>query len=63
MVGNLEHDGCEMTNLLITNASFPTPIAELPSYYTNADIVDTANRLNGLLRRYEAEMLSTPERA
>lgn len=58
---DLEHDGCEMTNLLVTNASFPTPIAQLPSYYTDAGIVDTANRLNRLLQRYEAEMLSTPE--
>lgn len=56
---DLEHDGCEMTNLLVTDAGFPTPIAGLPAYYTDAGIVETANRLYRLLRRYEKEMLST----
>ena len=60
---DLEHDGCELTNLLVTDGAFPTPIATLPPYYSQDGIVDTANRLNRLLQRYEKEMLSTPESA
>ncbi|WP_223621746.1 sulfatase-like hydrolase/transferase [Lysobacter sp. ESA13C] len=58
---DLEHDGCELTNLLVTDARFPTPIPALPSPYTDAQIVDTAERLYRLMQRYEKEMLSTPE--
>ena len=58
---DLEHDGCELTNLLITDASFPTPIPALPAQYTDAQIVDTAERLYRLMQRYEKEMLSAPE--
>lgn len=57
---DLEHDGCEMTNLLVTDAAFPTPIAALPPQYTDAGIRATAQHLHTLLRRYEAEKLSWP---
>lgn len=60
---DLRHDGCEMTNLLVTDGRFPTPIGALPEYYTDAGIVETANRLNALLQRYEREMLSVPDAA
>ncbi|MFD1299443.1 sulfatase-like hydrolase/transferase [Lysobacter gummosus] len=58
---DLEHDGCEMTNLLVTDGHFPTPIAALPAPYTAVQIVETANRLLRLLQRYEKEMLSATE--
>lgn len=58
---DLKRDGCEMTNLLVTDGQFPTPIAELPSAYTDAGIVVTAQRLGRLLQRYEREMLSEPQ--
>lgn len=56
---DLEHDGCENTNLLVTDGRFPTPIAELHQRYTATRIEETAHRLEKLLRRYEREMLSS----
>lgn len=58
---DLERDGCEATNLLVTNGAFPTPISDLPHGYTDREIRETAQRLKHLLERYEAEWLSTPE--
>lgn len=58
---DLDRDGCEATNLLVTNGAFPTPIADLPAGYTAAGIREKADRLNQLLQRYEQEYLSTPE--
>ncbi len=55
---DLEHDGCETTNLLVTGGPFPTPIADLPAPYTEAAIIETAERLHRLLQRYEQQMLS-----
>lgn len=58
---DLDRDGCELTNLLVADGAFPTPITDLPHGYTDAGIRETANRLDALLQRYENEMLSTPE--
>lgn len=57
---DLAGDGCEATNLLVTDAAFPTPIADPPAPHTPAGIRATAERLHRLLQRYEAEMLSWP---
>jgi arylsulfatase A-like enzyme len=57
---NLANDGCEVTNLIVTDGAFPTPIANLPAPYTDAEIRATAQRLLQLLQRYEAEKLSWP---
>jgi arylsulfatase A-like enzyme len=57
---DLDGDGCEAVNLLVTDAPFPTPIAHPPAPHTDAEIRRTAERLHKLLDRYEAEKLSWP---
>ena len=56
---NLTTDACEFTNLLVTNAPFPTPIDDLPAPYNKASIIATAERLRTLLQKLEATHLST----
>ena len=55
---NLTNDACEFTNLLVTNAPFPTPINNLPVPYDKAGIIATAERLRKLLQKLEATHLS-----
>lgn len=57
---NLDTDGNELTNLLVTAAAFPTPIADLPRGYSAAEIRAKAEELGRLLRKLEAEKLSWP---
>lgn len=57
---NLSTDACEFTNLLVTDAVFPTPINDLPKPYTRAGIVETAERLRDLLQRLEVAHLASP---
>ncbi|UXI68819.1 sulfatase-like hydrolase/transferase [Tahibacter amnicola] len=60
---DLDRDGCEQTNLLLTRGAFPTPIPDLPAGYTNEQIRAVAGNLRALLQKYEAEMLSAPREA
>jgi arylsulfatase A-like enzyme len=55
---NLSTDGCELTNLLVTNAPFPTPIDHLPAPYDKAGIIATAKHLRALLQKLEVTHLS-----
>jgi hypothetical protein len=57
---DLDGDGCEATNLLVTDAAFPTPIDNPPAPHSDAQIRSVAERLHRLLARYEAEKLSWP---
>lgn len=57
---DLASDGCETTNLLVTDAEFPTPIANPPAPHDDAEIRRVAERLHRLLLRYEAEKLAWP---
>ena len=59
---NLTTDGMEMTNLVVTNAPFPTPIPDLPAPYTPASITQTAKQLQALLQKLEAVQLSNGEK-
>jgi hypothetical protein len=56
---NLTTDACEFTNLLVTNAPFPTPIDDLPAPYDKAGIIATAERLRRLLQKLETTQLSS----
>jgi arylsulfatase A-like enzyme len=56
---NLANDGCEFTNLLVTNAPFPTPIPNLPAPYDKEGIIATAEELRKLLQKLELSHLST----
>ncbi len=56
---NLATDGCEFTNLLVTNAPFPTPIPNLPAPYDKEEVIVTAEELRKLLQKLELSHLST----
>lgn len=58
---DLAGDGCEAINLLVTDAVFPTPIADPPAPHDAAEIRRVAQRLHRLLERYEAEKLAWPD--
>lgn len=54
---NMETDACELCNLLVTNAPFPTPIPDLPLPYNREEIINTAHAMRELLHKLEAAML------
>ncbi|NOS88347.1 MAG: sulfatase-like hydrolase/transferase [Methylococcaceae bacterium] len=57
---HLVNDPCEFSNLLVTNAPFPTPIPNPPSPYDQEGIIATAEKLRDLLQKLELSHLSAP---
>lgn len=58
---NIANDATEVCNLLVTNAPFPTPIANPPAPYTQESIIATATQLRELLAKLEVTHLSNGE--
>jgi hypothetical protein len=58
---DLENDPNEETNLLRFDASFPTPIKDIP-FSERHDTVEKANELMVLLKRLETRMLTSKQK-